>query len=33
MPVSDWHVQRQYYQDTKKGGGEYIWMKPPICIE
>lgn len=32
MPVSDWHVQRQYYQDTKKGG-EYIWMKPPICIE
>ncbi len=32
MPVSNWHVQRQYYQDTG-GEGEYIWMKPPICIE
>ena len=39
MPVSDWHVQRQYYQDTKKGGrihmdeATYMYRINSICLK
>lgn len=39
MPVSDWRVQRQYYQDTKKGGrihmdeATYMYRINSICLK
>ena len=32
MPVSDCMSKDNIIKIQKKGG-EYIWMKPPICIE